>query len=130
ATELNVRSARNATSAVIAVLPKKTKIHVGYIMYENNQTSGTALWGGVDISGKQGFIHLGYAKAVAAPVQYYAKPSITTILTAALDAIKVDSSFVNREKIAKANNITNYTGTDEQNAKLFDSLRVGMLIKG
>jgi len=130
APDLNVRAARNATSDIVAKLPKGTIIQVGYIMYENDKTSGTALWGGVNVSGKQGFIHLGYAKAVAAPsIQYYAKPSITALLTAALDAIKVDSSFTNREKIAKANNITNYSGTDEQNTKLFDLLRDGALVK-
>jgi len=63
--DLNVRSARNATSTIITTLPKGTKVQVGYIMYENNQTSGTSLWGGVIVSGKQGFIHLGFVKALS-----------------------------------------------------------------
>jgi hypothetical protein len=43
--------------------------------------------------------------------------------------MNVDSSFAHREKIAKANNIANYTGTDEQNTKMFDLLKAGLLIK-
>jgi len=61
---LNVRSARNATSAIITTLPKGTTVTVGYIMYEDNKTTGTSLWGGVVVSGKQGFINLEYVKKV------------------------------------------------------------------
>ena len=129
--DLNVRLARNTTSAVITILPKGTQTMVGYILYEDNKTTGTALWGGVTVSGKQGFIHLGYVKPATTPtIQYYPKPTPTTLLTTALDALKIDSSLANREKIAKANAIPNYTGTEEQNTKLFDLLRQGALIKG
>lgn len=48
----------------------------------------------------------------------------------ALASIGVDSSFNNRKKIAKANNITNYSGTPQQNTKLLDLLKSGKLIKG
>ena len=127
--DLNVRSARNATSIVITVLPKGTQITVGYIMYEDNKTTGTNLWGGVMVSGKQGFIHLGYVKPVIT-IQYYPPPTITMLFIAALDAMKIDSSLENCKKIANVNNISNYTGTDEQNAQMFDLLKQGTLIKG
>ena len=129
--DLNVRSARNATSSILVALPKGTQITVGYIMYENNKTTGTTLWGGVTVPQGQGFIHLGYVKPISTPtVQYYPMPSVTTLLIAALDAIKVDSSLANREKIAKANSIANYTGSVEQDTKIFDLLKQGVLIKG
>lgn len=47
----------------------------------------------------------------------------------ALASIGVDSSFSNRKKIAKANNITNYTGTAQQNIKLLELLKSGKLIR-
>ena len=60
---------------------------------------------------------------------YYPKPNyIGTSLVGALDAIGVDSSFDNREKIAKANGITDYTGTAIQNDSLFSLLMSGQLI--
>jgi hypothetical protein len=59
---------------------------------------------------------------------YYPKPNyIGTSLVGALDAIGVDSSFDNREKIAKANGITDYTGTAIQNDSLFSLLMSGQL---
>ena len=129
--DLNVRSARNATAVIITTLPKETQIMVGYILYTDNKTTGKTLWGGVTVSGKQGFIHLGFVKPVTTPtIHYYPKPTATTLLTAALNAVKEDSSLENREKIAKANGISDYTGTDEQNTKLFDLLRQGALVKG
>ena len=128
---LNVRSARNATSNRLTTLLKGTQITVDYIMYEDNKTTGTVLWGGVIVPQGQGFIHLGYVKPISAPtVQYYPIPTITTLLIAALDAINVDSSLANREKIAKANSIANYTETIEQDTKMFDLLKQGALIKG
>lgn len=45
----------------------------------------------------------------------------------ALEQIKVDSSFSNRSKIAKANGITNYKGTSSQNTKLLKMLKSGTL---
>ena len=128
---LNVRSARNANSSLITTLQKGTQITVGYIMYEDNKTTGTALWGGVVVDKKQGFIHLGYVKPVVAipTIQYYPKPTITKLLIAALNSIKIDSSYANREKIAKTNGISNYTGTAAQNTKIFDLLKQGKLVK-
>lgn len=53
-----------------------------------------------------------------------------TSLVDALKYIKVDSSFSNRSKIAKANGIKIYLGTSSQNNKLLDLLYKGKLIKG
>ena len=59
---------------------------------------------------------------------YYPKPNyIGASLVGALDAIGVDSSFDNREKIAKANGIIDYTGTATQNDSLFSLLMSGQL---
>ena len=61
---------------------------------------------------------------------YYPKPNyIGTSLVGALDAIGVDSSFDNREKIAKANGIIDYAGTADQNNKLLNLLMSGRLIR-
>ncbi len=46
-----------------------------------------------------------------------------------LKSIGVDSSFVNRKRIAKANGISNYTGTALQNIKLLKMLKKGTLRK-
>ena len=46
----------------------------------------------------------------------------------ALSLIGVDSSYSNRSKLAKANGITNYSGTAEQNLKLLNLLKKGELI--
>lgn len=46
-----------------------------------------------------------------------------------LKSIGVDSSFVNRKRIAKANGISNYTGTTLQNLKLLNMLKKGTLKK-
>lgn len=47
----------------------------------------------------------------------------------ALNAIGVNSSYSNREKIAKKNGISNYTGTASQNEKLLSLLKQGKLKK-
>ena len=61
---------------------------------------------------------------------YYPKPNyIGTSLVGALDAIGVDSSFDNREKIAKANGIIDYAGTADQNNKMLSLLMSGRLIR-
>lgn len=66
-----------------------------------------------------------------AAVAYYKKyTGNSTSLVDALTSIGVDSSFNNRKKIAKANNISNYSGTAAQNTKLLELLKNGKLIKG
>ncbi len=46
-----------------------------------------------------------------------------------LKNIKVDSSFINRKKIAEKNDIDNYRGTAEQNIKMLNLLKNGKLKK-
>ena len=45
-----------------------------------------------------------------------------------LNSIVVDSSFTNRSRIAGANGINNYTGSDEQNTAMLNKLKGGALI--
>lgn len=52
-----------------------------------------------------------------------------TSIVDALKAIGVDSSMSNREKIASANGIKNYTGSYSQNVSLLSKLKQGKLIK-
>lgn len=66
-----------------------------------------------------------------AAVAYYKKYAGDSMsLVDALTSIGVDSSFNNRKKIAKANNISNYSGTAAQNTKLLELLKNGKLKKG
>lgn len=58
--------------------------------------------------------------------EYYDTPEFTLIDS--LNKIGVDSSFKHRAKIAKANNIQNYTGTAEQNLLMLQLLNEGKLI--
>jgi hypothetical protein len=63
-------------------------------------------------------------------VKYYAKyTGKTTSIVTALNSLKITSSFEYRKKIAKANNITSYTGTAAQNTKMLNLLKQGKLIK-
>lgn len=63
-------------------------------------------------------------------VNYYPRyfGSTSSIVTA-LNSLKIGSSFNNRKKIAKANGITIYLGTANQNIKLLNLLKQGKLIK-
>lgn len=52
----------------------------------------------------------------------------TVSITAALDALGVDSSYSNRAEIAAANGITAYRGTAAQNTQILELLKQGALI--
>lgn len=66
----------------------------------------------------------------SASTTYYAKPDYAGYsLVDALNKIKVNSSFSNRSKIAKANGIRAYLGTATQNTQLLDLLKQGKLKK-
>lgn len=61
---------------------------------------------------------------------YYQKYTGSSVsIVDALKAIGVDSSLSNRKKIAKANGISNYTGTASQNTKLLNLLKQEKLKK-
>ena len=63
-------------------------------------------------------------------VEYYPQyTGNTNSIVDALKAIQVDSSYAHRKGIAKANGITGYTGTAEQNTKLLALLKQGKLRK-
>lgn len=68
----------------------------------------------------------------AAPaVNYYPKykGSSTSIVSALSEVGCKDTSKDFRKKIAKANNISNYSGTSDQNTKMLNLLKQGKLIK-
>lgn len=61
---------------------------------------------------------------------YYPKYTGTsTSIVAALQSLKIDSSYSSRIKIAKANNIKGYSGTVEQNTAMLNLLKQGKLKK-
>ena len=65
-----------------------------------------------------------------ATTNYYPKYFGTSgSIVAALNTIKVGSSFANRKKIAKANGIIMYVGTAAQNTRMLNLLKQGKLIK-
>lgn len=66
----------------------------------------------------------------APKVNYYPRyfGSSGSIVTA-LNSLKIGSTFSNRKKIAKANDIKLYAGTAAQNIKMLDLLKKGKLIK-
>lgn len=69
-------------------------------------------------------------KLGASGTSYYKKYTGSSVsLVDALKAVGVDSSMANRKKIAKANGISNYTGTASQNTKLLNLLKQGKLKK-
>lgn len=73
-----------------------------------------------------------YGSSTPTPPSSNCYPKYTgssTSLVEALNAIGVDSSYTNRTAIAKANGITNYTGTAAQNTELLNKLKAGTLIK-
>ena len=62
-------------------------------------------------------------------IYYPACDNSFTSLVDALKSIGVDSSMSNRKVIAQMNNITDYTGTSQQNLELLNKLKQGILIK-
>lgn len=62
-------------------------------------------------------------------VEYYKADYKGLSFVDGLKSIGVDSSFVNRKRIARANGIDNYKGTALQNIKLLDMLKKGTLKK-
>lgn len=61
---------------------------------------------------------------------YYAKyTGSSDSLVDALKTLGIESSFINRQRIADANGISNYSGTSSQNTKLLSLLKKGTLKK-
>lgn len=62
--------------------------------------------------------------------EYYPKyTGDSASIATALDSMKLDGSLSHRKKIAKANNITGYVGSAEQNTKMLSLLKKGKLKK-
>lgn len=82
---------------------------------------------GYDYSAIQSIVN---TKLGSTKTSYYKKYTGSSVsLVDALKSIGVDSSMTNRKKIAKANGISNYTGTSSQNTKLLNLLKQGKLKK-
>ena len=66
-----------------------------------------------------------------APTQSFfpATQTVGTGLVDTLNSIQVDSSFANRQRIALANGISNYTGTVAQNNQMLSLLNQGRLVR-
>lgn len=65
---------------------------------------------------------------VDATTKYLSNKTYTgTSIVDALNQINVDSSFNYRSKLAEANGINNYSGTSEQNIKMLNLLKNGVL---
>ena len=80
------------------------------------------------VKGISGRVDMNYLyEEIEKPIEYYDKPEITLI--EALNDVGVTSTYEFRKKIAKANGISDYKGTAEQNMKLLDLLNNGNLIK-
>ena len=63
-------------------------------------------------------------------IKYYKKYSGSSVsIIDALSSIGVTATLENRKKIAKANGITNYTGSEHQNTKMLELLKKGKLKK-
>ena len=66
----------------------------------------------------------------ASTTSYYPKyAGKTRSIVDALQTLKIDSGFSSRKKIAKANGISDYSGTASQNTKLLTLLKQGKLKK-
>ena len=75
-------------------------------------------------------LYVASAPAPQPEVSYYPKYTGNSVsIVDGLQAIGVDSSFANRQKIAKKNGIMGYRGSTEQNNKLLSLLKKGKLIK-
>lgn len=99
-----------------------------YALYSSTKDRDCLMWqhtskGKVD--GISGNVDMNYL--YTEEKEYYDSPEFT--LVESLNKVGVDSSYKNREKIAAANGITNYTGTAEQNIKMLELLEAGKLIK-
>lgn len=61
---------------------------------------------------------------------YFPKYTGSTVsIVNALQAMRIDSNYNYRKTIAKVNDISNYSGTPEQNTKMLDLLKAGKLVK-
>lgn len=82
------------------------------------------------VKGITGSVVTAFTQTANQQVSYYPRYMGDSVsIVDALQAVSVDSSFANRDKIAKHNGISNYSGTVAQNTKLLSLLKQGKLIK-
>lgn len=68
-----------------------------------------------------------FASDIEKKIEYF--PKYEETITSVLNSMKIDSSYAYREKIARANGMSNYSGTREQNINMLDLIKQGKLIK-
>jgi N-acetylmuramoyl-L-alanine amidase CwlA len=128
---LNIRKEPNANAEITGKLAYNDPNTYTIIEVKNG-------WG--RLKSGIGWINLHYTKNVVGkvtttqtpvppPTTNYYKAFNSTSIVDGLKSIGVDSSKSNRKKIAKANGISNYTGTASQNTKLLSLAKQGKLIK-
>ena len=106
---------------------KCAKAIVEGILNKSVSTSGS---GSSSSSSSSNSSSSGSSSSSSSSSTYYKKYTGTSgSIVSALNAIGADSSYSNREKIAKANGINNYSGTAEQNTKMLTLLKQGKLKK-
>ena len=75
-------------------------------------------------------IIIGQILKIPSKLKYFSKYTGSSVsIVDALKAIKEQSSYDYRSKVAEVNGIKNYAGTSAQNIKLLDLLKSGKLIK-
>ncbi len=121
---LNIRSGIGMQNKIIAVAPYGGE----YDVFEIKDG-----WGRVN----GGWFNLSYttynkSNTTSSVKTYSYYPACNrkfTSLVDALNSIGVNSDFSNRKKIAVKNNMSNYSGTAQQNTQLLEKLKAGRLIK-
>lgn len=125
--ELNVRDGAG-TDFKINEIVKQNEV---FTIVEE-KINGETKWG--KLKSGAGWISLAYTvklKNNEVPNEYYLinKNYTGASIVDALKEIGVDSTFTNRENIAIKNGIINYSGTEQQNLKMLEMLKKGILIK-
>jgi len=108
-----------------ALCKNRTIEEIGDKIVLYNKASGKVLKGLVRRRAEEQEL---YKKGCSAKEEYFPKYTGTTSsIVSALQAVKVDSNFAYRSKIAKANGISAYIGSAKQNITLLNLLKNGIL---
>ena len=135
-TKVNIRNGAGTVKTIIGTAPKGTIVECsGYYTATKNVnwlyavcTVNNVKYTGYISDAKLSKVTT--TTATAAVSKYFKKYTGTSgSIVDSLKAIKVDSSFAYRAKIAKANGIKTYVSSASQNIKLLGLLKQGKLIK-
>ncbi len=122
-TDSIIKSNTDNTSSIISTVNSNTNKVQTEIKNSTNNINNTVKSYQTSQSGKT-------SSSKKSTASFYKKTSVSNgSIVDALKKIGVNSSFSNRKKIAKANNIKNYTGSSSQNTKLVNLLKQGKLKK-